>query len=372
MTSSFRFACSLVILAVILVPAGPAGTPVEKSQVPPAAEASGGLTVVDAKGRSVEFNEPPQRIVVAGKSSLPIIETVYLFPEASKRVVGMTSGRQNPAEFLSLVDGAFDRKTLSGHDAGPEQIAPLRPDVVILRTFMAETLGHSLEILDIPVVYLDLETPEQYFRDIGTLGVLFGNEPRAVEIRTFYQERLDRIDEVTAELSYDQKPSTLVVQYSDLGGEVAFTVPSASWLQTMEVELAGGIPIWGEAAQGGGWTVVNFEQIAAWSPDTIFVVAYNTDSSQVAKELRADTKWQALDAVREGRIYGFAADIFSWDQPDPRWILGVTWLAGKLHPDEFPDLNIMEEISGFFGQMYGMGEDSIQDGIVPHLRGEVR
>lgn len=61
----------------------------------------------------------------------------------------------------------------------PEQIALLDPDVVILRSFMADKLGRPLEEMDIPMVRVDLETPEQYFRDVATLGELFGNEARA-------------------------------------------------------------------------------------------------------------------------------------------------------------------------------------------------
>jgi iron complex transport system substrate-binding protein len=75
--------------------------------------------------------------------------------------------------------------------------------------------------------------------------------------------------------------------------------------------------------------------------------------------------------VQAGAIYGFAADIFSWDQPDPRWILGVAWLAGKMHPERFSDQDTLQEVSRFFGEMYGMDESSIQEQIVPRLMGDV-
>jgi iron complex transport system substrate-binding protein len=355
-----------VLLASLLVTAcGSTPTP----EVPAAGER--GLTVVDALGRNVEFSAPPQRIVVAGKSSLTIINTLYLFPEARDRVTGLVVGRQKPGEFLGLVDPDFDQKTMLEVEAGPEQIAPLNPDVVIVRSFMQEQLGKPLEQVDIPVVYVDLETPEQYFRDLTTLGQLFGNEARAAEIQSFYQVRLEQLEEGLAGLAEEQKPRVLIVQYSDQGGEVALNVPSASWLQTTEAELAGGFPVWKDAAQSGGWTVVNFEQIAAWDPDQIFVISYNADPAQVVADLEASSQWQALRAVQEGHLYGFAADIFSWDQPDPRWILGTTWLASKIHPERLEGLDLMDEVSQFFSQMYGVEEASVQEQIVPLLRGDV-
>jgi iron complex transport system substrate-binding protein len=334
------------------------------------AETPAGLTLTDALGRSVVFDTPPQRIVIAGKSSLTIVDTLYLFPETSQRLVGLVVGKQPIGDFVSLVDPTWDQKAILAVDAGPEQIAPLQPDAVLLRSFMAESLGRPLEILGIPVVYLDLETPEQYFRDITVLGQLLDNEPRAREIETFYQSRLDEVAQ--AVVSADQKPRVLLVQYSDQGGEVALNVPSVSWLQTTEVELAGGTPVWSEAAQGGGWTVVNFEQIAAWDPDKIFVIHYDADSAEVVEMLQADVKWQALTAVQRGQIYGFPTDIFSWDQPDPRWILGVTWLASKIHPGALAEIDMQQEAIQFFRQMYGLEEAAVQTQILPRLKGNVQ
>jgi iron complex transport system substrate-binding protein len=241
-----------------------------------------------------------------------------------------------------------------------------------MRSMMAEKLGNALEQLNIPVVYVDLETTDQYFRDVSVLGRLLGNDRRAAEIVDFYQSRLSHIVQALEQLPDDQKPSVLLVQYSEQGGEVAFDVPPASWLQTVEVEIAGGIPTWKEAAQGGGWTVVNFEQIAAWNPDQIFVVSYSSNSATVVEQLNNDVQWQGLKAVQDGQIYGFPGDIFSWDQPDPRWILGVSWLAGKIHPDQFPEPNMQQQVIDFFSQMYGMSQATVEQEILPRLTGDVQ
>jgi iron complex transport system substrate-binding protein len=350
----------VLILSLLLAACG--STPVAVQT-----EAPGGLTLTVGSSRTVVFEELPQRIVIAGKSSLTIVNTFYLFPEAQDRLVGVVIGNQPVGDFVSLVDPAWDQKTVLAPDAGPEQIVPLSPDVVLLRSFMADSLGRSLAELDVPVVYFDLETPEQYSRDVSVLGQLLGNTARAETIGAFYRERLEGVEKVADGLSTGEKPRVLLVQYNDQGGEVAFNVPSAAWLQTMEVELAGGVPVWAEAAQGGGWTLVNFEQIAAWDPEQIFVVSYRVDSAEIVADLVADPQWQALQAVQEGAIYGFPADVFSWDQPDPRWILGVTWLAGKVHPDRFPGLDMERETVQFFSQMYGIDEAVVETRILPRI-----
>jgi iron complex transport system substrate-binding protein len=334
-------------------------------------EAPTGVTLTDALGRTVTFDAPPQRIVVAGKSNLTIAEAVYLFPEAQERLVGLVVGKQPIGDFVSLVDPTWNQKTHLAPDAGPEQIAPLNPDVVLLRSFTAETLGRALEELDIPVVYFDLETPDQYFRDVAVMGQLLGNAARAETIQNFYQSRLDRIAQALGGLNDEQKPRVLLLQHSEQGGEVALNVPPEAWLQTTEVELAGGTPVWKEAAQAGGWTVVNFEQIAAWDPEQIYVVSYQADSAQIVANLKANPQWQALQAVQRDAIYGFPGDIFSWDQPEPRWILGVTWLAGKIQLNIFSDLDMQQEAIEFFSQMYGMDSAAVEASILPALKGNV-
>ena len=42
--------------------------------------------------------------------------------------------------------------------AGPEQIAPVAPDAIVLKTAAVEGLGEPLEELGIPVVYVGMET----------------------------------------------------------------------------------------------------------------------------------------------------------------------------------------------------------------------
>jgi iron complex transport system substrate-binding protein len=361
-----RILLILWLAGLLLSACGPGPTPTAP-EPPPA----GGIVVVDALQRTVELPEPPQRIVIAGQSSLTIVDTLYLFPEAGERLVGLVVGRQPVGEFISLVDPAFGDKAILEPGAGPEQIAPVDPDVVLLRSFMAETLGRSLEEIDLPIVYLDLETPEQYFRDVVTLGQLLGNDERAGEIRAFYETKLENVTSAVSALAPEEQPRVLLLQYSEQGGEVALDVPSASWLQTLEVELAGGIPVWTEAAQAGGWTVVGFEQIAAWDPDQILIVHYNADSAQTATRLASDAQWQALRAVQAGQIYGFPADIFSWDQPDPRWILGLTWLAKTMHPELFTETGMMAEVSAFFSEMYRLTPETIEAEILPRLKGDV-
>lgn len=349
-------------------------TPAVSQAAPTAAVAAEGefaLTVTDALGREVALTRPPQQIAAAGRGTFMVAGALFMFPEARERVVALEGGRLNdPAAFLPLVDPTFSDKTILERNAGPEQIAPVQPDAVILKT-LAQDLGESLETLGFPVIYVDLEQPEQYFDDVTTLGQLFNNEARAQEIIAYFQARLDRIETALAGLEDSARPGVLTLQYSSQGGAEAFEVPSAAWLQTKQVELAGGRPVWVEAAEAGGWTLVNFEQIALWNPDKIFIIVYQDDSLTVIEDLKANPQWQALTAVQNDEIYGFPSDIFGWDSPDPRWILGVVWLSHKIYPDRLAEVDIIQEVYDFFEQIYGLDEATVTEHILPQLKGDI-
>ncbi len=363
---------SLLITVSLLV--GCAGRVISVPSPPPSAETqtATGLSLTDAAGREVTLPEPPQRMVAAGRALFMVADALYLFPEISSRLVALGKTGQSQLDFIPTIDPEYQGKTILESEAGPEQIAAVRPDVVILKSVNAEKLGKPLEALDIPVVYVDFETPDQYTRDLNTLGQLLQNEVRAAEVIDFYQQRTQRIAEILADLQQDQKPRVLLLYYTDRDGAVAFNVPPLAWMQTLITEMAGGQPVWADAQLGQGWTKVGFEQIAAWDPDQVYIIAYFNNVDEVVRGLKADPQWQALRVVKEGQLYGFPADYYSWDQPDPRWILGLTWLASKIHPERFPDLDMEQEVRTFYREMYNLDDAAYQQYIQPNLTGDWR
>ncbi|MCG8478826.1 MAG: ABC transporter substrate-binding protein, partial [Spirochaetales bacterium] len=247
--------------------------------------AAEGRIVTDALGREVSVGADPRRVVTAGRAVLMIADVIYAFEEAPGRLIGIGRINQGRGNFLRSIDPSYDEKVVLERNIGPEQIAALSPDLVILKTFMRETLGTGLERLDIPVLYVELETPEQYQRDILTLGRVFDEEVRAASLAEWYRRRAAEIEERTAPLSADRRPRTLLVYYRSTDGDVSFQVPPAGWIQTQLVESAGGVPVWPESVSGGGWITIGFEQIAAWNPDEIVLVAYAGSGPDVRDRL---------------------------------------------------------------------------------------
>ena len=337
----------------------------------PSTPKSEGFSVTDALNRTVTFDQPPERIAMPGKGVIMLADALYAFPKTASRLVVITKTDQGSGNFTAAIDPDYGSKTILEGDAGVEPVAAVQPDVVLLKSYLAEKLGKQFETLGIPVVYLDFETPEQYERDLITLGQIFQNEARANELVTFFQDRVDSISSRVDDLGEDQKPRVLILYYTDRDGEVAFNVPPLTWMQAILVQTAGGYPVWQEVDLGNGWTKVNFEQIAAWDADQVYIVAYHNDVEEVVSGLKDDPQWQALRALQQDQLYAFPVDFYSWDQPDTRWILGLSWLATKMHPDRFSDIDIMQETRDFYQVLYSLDDAAFEEIILPKLRGDI-
>lgn len=326
------------------------------------------ITFTDGTGREITLPSVPQRIIVAGKATPYVLDTIFLFPDVAEKMAAIELRSFDTQSFLQLVDPDVNIMPMLERDSGPEQIAPYQPDLVILKNISLGKLGSALEEISIPVMGMNLETPEFFYEDIKALGAALGNEARADEIITYYQTIETQIREMMADLPENEKPSVLVLQYSEDGGEISFEVPPASYLQTTMVQKAGGNPIWLDIDTGSdGWIQVGLEQIAVWNPDMVFVVNYGGDSDETAQQLIVSPNWEGLKAVENQQVYGYPADFASWDLIDPRWILGQQWLATKIQPERATEIDLMEQVKTFYQEMYGLSEDVINESIVPLL-----
>jgi iron complex transport system substrate-binding protein len=305
------------------------------------------IVVTDALGRTIEFAELPQRVAIAGKAGFMVSDATFLFPEASEKVVAYVKGGQTPYDFISMVFPLATGVTALETSAAVEQIAPLNPDVVLMKSYLKKSLGDSVEQLGIKVVYLDLES-----------------------VVSIINESEKKVTDVTSTLTEEQKPTVLMLQYSDKGGEIAFKVPPMDWLQTNLVNLAGGTPVWKDVPTDG-WTTITLEQIAAWNPQVVLLIDYKGNAVDVVKNLKTDSKWALLDAVKNNKIFAFPLDFQSWDQPDTRWPLGLTWVAMKLHPDLFVSVDFNQEIVNFYKNFYGLDDSIINGTILPLVKGDL-
>jgi iron complex transport system substrate-binding protein len=332
------------------------------------------IKIKDAARKMVTLAKLPERLAVIGRGPQYILHLLYMFPQGPRRLVGMEQRGSTASDFLAAVPPGISDKLTLLPNPGPESIALLHPDLVLMKGSQPSPLGEALAKVGIPTVYMSLETPEEYYRDIANLGLILANPGRAEEIISFYQDRVSRVEKAVSGLRDEEKPSVLVVMGNVRSGKYAVRVPALAWMQTYQVRAAGGRPVWLDAAEkAGGWAVVNFEQIAAWNPDRLIIIVwYSTDSSDFMSWLGSDPQWRRIEAVAGGKVSYFPSDFYGWDAPDARWILGLTWMAATLHPQRLKDYSIEDEVRLFYEKLYGLSRETIQTKVLPLVRTDFR
>jgi len=318
--------------------------------------------VVDCHGRKVMLEQEPKRIVIAGRAGFMITNAAFFFKTAPDKLISYSKSLKlvNNDKFYQMVDPGFATRIFNDFETGIEELAAMKPDIILLRDFERQKYERSLDQLGIRCAFFSLEDPTKYPAEIETLSLIFGEPARGAEIADFYRNWQQKI--VARLKAADKKvlPRVLHLYHSSKGGAVSFNVAPAHWAQTWLVEQAGGVAVWKEAGIGNGWQQIGFDQIAAWQPEYVFVTSYGSDVVMAKQHLLKDPLWAEMAAVRQGKLYAFPEDFVCWDQPDSRWILGLCWLSAMLWP-EIPELRTdMHELYQSFFALYGLTPEQIK------------
>jgi iron complex transport system substrate-binding protein len=357
---------TLMVMNLSLMWAGGA----QDSSIPPKNETNEtSITIQDSLGRTVVLPGVPERIVQAGSSAFLVNDALFLFPEARERVVGMADGNQGRGNFLPIVDSSYDEKIIFPRTINIEEILSASPDLVIMKDFLFSKYDKEFQKVGLPVIYMDLESPEAWEKDLAILGQIFGNPQRAMDLQNLFSEYTMKVVNPLEGLKSEDRKKSLILYYSEKDGTGAFQVPPLTFIQTKMLEMTGSDPVWTDADMGTRWTTVGFEQIAAWNPDQIFLISYRTPVSEVLNIMKENPYWMELSVNQGGEIHPFPMDFHSWDQPDPRWLLGLQWMAFVSHNEIFPetDMNLMAQ--QFFADFYDVSEEDYINRIYPILEG---
>lgn len=313
----------------------------------------------DYLGHVITLAEPPEKIIIAGKSTLIAADAVALFPEAASRIIALGLTNQGMGDFYQTLTPGLRVQDRLPHTVSAEEIAAYDPDIVFIKERSYNPLGERLVSLDIPVFALYLEEPGSYSQEIRELGRLLGQNDRAESIVAYYESVVDRVEQSVSASADGTKKRVLLLNTSVQDGNLVFSVPPVDWIQTSMVRTAGGEPVWQNADLSSSWTQVNMEQITVWDPDVIFIVNYKASALDVVRSMEEDPLWRELRSIREGAVFAFPNDYHSWGQPDSRWILGLLWLHDTLSDNTDRDLSIEQEIERFYTFLYGVEDPSV-------------
>jgi len=256
------------------------------------------------------------------------------FPEQarSKRVVIQSRIPHGaaPAEIDRLVRDYVSRgESLYAVDA--QALEELAPDLIVTQDLChvcaasPDDLGAALaRFAERPeVLCLNPQDLGDVWRDILWVGEETRRGRAAEALLEKIGERLGSLENRVAESS--ERPRVAFLEWLQpfyVGGH---------WVPEM-IELAGGHDVLGRPHTPS--FRVTLEEIIDAAPDVILVSPCGYGAQQARNEylsMAHTDEWNALPAVRSGRVYALAANSY-FSRPGPRLVTGIEALAGVFHP----------------------------------------
>jgi iron complex transport system substrate-binding protein len=88
------------------------------------------------------------------------------------------------------------------------------------------------------------------------------------------------------------------------------------------------------------------EKVLEWNPDILVI------DSGLPSDLYTDSRWSAVKAVRDRKVYRQPMGVFIWDRPTAESaVLHPLWLAKIAYPERFEDIDMVREIKNFYREI---------------------
>jgi iron complex transport system substrate-binding protein len=254
------------------------------------------------------------------------------YPAAARTRPILTGSALTPGMSAAEVDAAVAaqvRNGLSLYTLDEARIAALAPDLIVTQELCpvcavsTEQVGDALRPLPRcpDLLSLDPRTLAGVFADIARVGEATRRTAAAEALLAALERRLEAVRARVAGLP---RPRVLALEWLDppfAGGH---------WVPEM-IERAGGIDA--VARPGDPSARLTWEQVAAADPDVLVVMPCGFDASGAQEQISTISErpeWQALRAVRDGRVYAVDAN-GCFSRPGPRLVDGIETLARCFH-----------------------------------------
>lgn len=316
--------------------------------------------IVDQIGRTVTIPDKVERTVVLQHQTLNLLVQL----DATDKVIGvMSNWKQQLGDGYAQLAPSLEKTPkvgdLTSFDA--ESLVKLQPQVVFVTNYAPKEMIDKISALGIPVVAISLR--KEVNDDKSTLNPTLQNEEQAYneglkEGILLIGDIVNKSENAQALVNDTFKQREQVSQrLQDIPKEQRvraymanpdLTTYGSGKYTGLMMEHAGAFNV--AASTVKGYKQVSLEQVIAWDPEVIFI---QDRYPQVVDEIKQDTRWQVISAVKNNRIYLMPEYAKAWGYPMPEAMaIGELWMAKKLYPEKFSDIDMQKAANDWYQKFY--------------------
>jgi iron complex transport system substrate-binding protein len=293
------------------------------------APAAGQVTFLDHRGKAVELDSPPKRLV----SIVPVAPILYYsVDQTAEHMAGVSEASQRMFKdgvYGDVIPPFMNLKTYTvgeGFVPNVEALLALNPDLVVQWTFDPKII-EPLERVGLKVMGWDCCTEAQR-RDYLTMsGYASGHIDRAQKLLQLQ----DDSNAAQKKLFADTQPADYVSMLEvDLLGDQIRVIANSS----QDYGLSGVRNLSADDS-GEWWRTIDVEQFLVWNPKIIIIPAWDDSDTKNLQpaDFYANPLLASVDAVKNKRVYKVPE--FNRSPDAPEVFLTAQWLARIAHPEKF-------------------------------------
>jgi len=316
--------------------------------------------ITDQTGRQVTIPDRVDRIVVLQHQTLNLLVQM----NATDKIVGvMANWKQQLGDSYARLAPELNQKATLGDltHVDPEKLVALHPQVVFVTNYAPHEMIDSITALGIPVVAISLrhdEPGEKAKMNPSIRGEEMAYDKGLREGITLIGEIVNKPAEAKALITATDEGRKIVSdRLKDVLAEKRIRANKANPEQTtygsgkytgLMMLHAGAVNV--AAATVKGFKTVSMEQVVAWDPQVIFV---QDRYPSVVNEINSSPQWQAIDAVKNHRVWLMPDYAKAWGYPMPEAMgIGELWMAKKLYPQKFQDVDMNKLANKWYQRFY--------------------
>ena len=351
----------LLMLSMLLAMAACAGAPEATPTASQADEATAAnavsqetapetRSITDSMDRNVEIPYSVERIVCVGVGALRY--TCYV--GGADRVVGVEDYETKPgmSRLYNYVNfDLFQNLPVTGTNGEPfvEEIINVDPQVIVMSSYASQDPDELSQKTGIPVVVVpgsDTTLDEKAYVTIRILGELYQLEDRAEDLTAYLKSIQKDLDDRTASIAEDAKPTCYVGGVSFKGhhgfeGTEAYYGP---------FELIHAKNLANTTGQTGAFNI-DVEQVLSWDPEIIFLDFNGMNLINEDYAAHPDF-YNALTAVQEGKVYSQISFRSSASNLETA-LADAYYAAWVMYPQQFQDIDPVEKAGEIFTKLLG-------------------
>lgn len=298
-------------------------------------------TVTDIAGRTLNVPEKVTRVATLGAVA-PLNSFLFMLGKGGAISNGLPQFFQTSYWGMQrrLGPQLSSLPVVAGSDGQPntEALLKLAPDVVLTSS---QSAVRGLEAANLPVLYFEWKDFGDLINTAELLGTLFRAEARAADFRRYCEKNVER---VTAGLS--------ITKDTARPSRIAFlrmkTLSQPARIANWTLAAAAGENV-GRYTLAAGQAAMTLEMLLKADPEVLIVW-----SREERDTLLADPRFAQMSAVRQQQVYPVPVGATPWLAPGVEQCLGVLWVAQRLHPERFSDLDMVRETRDFYRRFFGV------------------